>query len=306
MKITGQSRIFISYSHGGNGPAWKAALLPTLHVFELHHLLDVWEDGKIRVSAYWDDDISQAMTSAQLAVVLLTKEALQSTYIVEREFPVLSGRQKQDQLPVVPVICEPCDWKAHEWIRATQAPNASNPLSELAPPLIERAFRALATEIAEKLSHVALTGISVSHTSLEPAQVYLDRFPLTRGAGLYHEKLIGREQELALLDLAFAQPHTAIVSLVAWGGVGKTMLVQHWLRLLQREGWFGARRVYAWSFYSQGTKEDRQASEDTFLTHALEWFGDQCEPTLSPWDSRFNTRQARWAASSAPPACRAC
>jgi tetratricopeptide (TPR) repeat protein len=62
------------------------------------------------------------------------------------------------------------------------------------------------------------------------------------------------------------------------------MLVQHWLQRLQREGWFGTRRVYAWSFYSQGTKEDRQASEDTFLAHALEWFGVQCEPTLSPWD----------------------
>ena len=44
----------------------------------------------------------------------------------------------------------------------------------------------------------------------------------------------------------------------------------------------GARRVYAWSFYSQGTKQDRQASEDTFLAHGLEWFGVQCEPTLSP------------------------
>ena len=167
MRITGQSRIFISYSHGGNGPAWKAALVRALHVFELHHLLDVWEDGKIRVSAFWDDDITKAMNSAQLAVVLLTPEAFKSDYIVNREFPVLSGRQKQDQLPVVPVICEHCDWKAHEWIRATQAPNASNPLSELAPPLIERAFRALATEIAEKLSHVALTGISVFDTSLE-------------------------------------------------------------------------------------------------------------------------------------------
>ena len=65
---------------------------------------------------------------------------------------------------------------------------------------------------------------------------------------------------------------------------GKTMLVQQWLQRLHREGWFGVRRVYAWSFYSQGTKEDRQASEDSFLAHALDWFGVQCEPTLSPWD----------------------
>ncbi len=35
------ARIFISYSHRGEGPKWKAALLRSLHVFEQHHLLDV-------------------------------------------------------------------------------------------------------------------------------------------------------------------------------------------------------------------------------------------------------------------------
>ncbi|MCX6923770.1 MAG: hypothetical protein NT154_11265 [Verrucomicrobia bacterium] len=65
MKTTNQSRIFISYSHRGNGPEWKAKLLGALHVFEQQHLLDVWEDGKIRVSAPWKDDITQAMSCAR-------------------------------------------------------------------------------------------------------------------------------------------------------------------------------------------------------------------------------------------------
>jgi hypothetical protein len=181
---------------------------------------------------------------------------------------------------------------AHDWLRATQAPNESRPLAQLTEPAQEHLLRQLATYIAKDLSGIALAELSPpsSHggesgvTGEFESRTYLDKFPLTRSAGPREEKLIGREQELALLDLAFAQPHTAIGSLVAWGGVGKTMLVQHWLQRLQREGWFGARRVYAWSFYSQGTKEDRQASEDTFLAHALEWFGVQCEPTLSPWD----------------------
>jgi tetratricopeptide (TPR) repeat protein len=280
----GKSRIFISYSHAGNGPKWKAAMLDALRVFEAHHLLDVWQDGKIRVSGFWEDDINQAMAAARLAVVLLTPQALESQFIREKEFPCLRERQHRDKLPVFPVICEPCDWKAHDWLRATQSPNESNPLSALPQALQDRAFRKLATDIAEEFSRVALLELSTTDKSIPPERIYLDKFPLTRGSGLRDEKLIGREQELALLDLAFAQPRTAIVSLVAWGGVGKTMLVQHWLRRLERERWFGARNVYAWSFYSQGIKEDRQASEDTFLAHALEWFGVKCEPTLSPWD----------------------
>lgn len=280
---TNKARIFISYSHRGNGPKWKAALVNALQVFERHHLLDVWEDGKIRVSSFWDDDIKQAMSNARLAVVLLTKEALESEYILNTEFPFLRERQQRDKLPVYPVVCEACNWKDYDWLRATQAPNESNPLSQLSEAAQNRVFRKLATDIAGELSHATLAELPKPDHLLSTDHVYLDKFPLTHGGG-QSEKLIGREQELALLDLAFAQPQTAIISLIAWGGVGKTMLVQHWLQRLQREGWFSARRVYAWSFYSQGTKEDRQVSEDAFLAHALAWFGVQCEPTLSPWN----------------------
>jgi hypothetical protein len=83
------ARIFVSYSRRGNGPSWKAALFRALYVFEQHSLLDVWHDGNIRVSSFFDDDIKQAMTDARLAVVLLTDEALKSDFILNTEFPFL-------------------------------------------------------------------------------------------------------------------------------------------------------------------------------------------------------------------------
>lgn len=284
MNQSDNPRIFISYSHHGEGPKWKALLVRHLGVFDHHHLLDVWQDGKIRVGSDWNDDIMQAMSSSRLAVLLLTKESLESEYILNTEFPLLRERQKRDRLPVFPVVCEPCNWKSHDWLRATQVPNNSKPLSHLNEPEQDHVFRKLATDIAAELSRVTLAGLPKCDQPPQLDHIYLNKFPLTQGPGLREEKLIGREQELAFLDLAFAQPNTAIVTLIAWGGVGKSMLVQHWLHRLQVERWFGARHVYAWSFYSQGTKEDRQASEDTFLVHALEWFGVQCDPTLSPWD----------------------
>src|SRR5678816_1467781 len=122
MTSAQQSRVFITYSHRGDGPQWKAWLLRHLGVFEQHHLLDVWQDGKIRVSAFWDDDIKQAMSNARVAVLLLTKEALESEYILNTEFPFLRERQQRDELPVFPVVCEECNWRAHDWLRATQAP----------------------------------------------------------------------------------------------------------------------------------------------------------------------------------------
>src|SRR5262249_27254624 len=38
-------------------------------------------------------------------------------------------------------------------------------------------------------------------------------------------------------------------------------------------GWKGACRAFAWSFYSQGSNEDRQTSADEFFDAALPFFG---------------------------------
>lgn len=94
-------------------------------------------------------------------------------------------------------------------------------------------------------------------------------------------KLFGREDELDTLDAAWASltandpanPPTNLLELIAPGGVGKSALVREWLTRLRGVNWGGARRVYGWSFYSQGSDAKRQASEDQFLEEALRWFG---------------------------------
>lgn len=109
-------------------------------------------------------------------------------------------------------------------------------------------------------------------------RISIARLP-TSGAELF-----GRETELKLLDDAWANPTINIVSFVAWGGVGKTALVNHWLkRRMARDNFRGAERVYGWSFFSQGSSE-RAASADLFIDQALRWFNDP-DPTMgSPWD----------------------
>jgi len=98
------------------------------------------------------------------------------------------------------------------------------------------------------------------------------------------EMLFGRDHELARLDVAWDDPKTHVVTLVAWGGVGKTALVVAWMARLAADGYRGAQRVFDWSFYSQGTRDQGEASADLFVAKALEFFGDP-DPTLgSPWD----------------------
>jgi hypothetical protein len=65
--------------------------------------------------------------------------------------------------------------------------------------------------------------------------------------------------------------------------VGKSAPVNKWPANVARDGWRGAERVFAWSFYSQGTSE-RAASADLFIDAALRWFGDADPTAGGPWD----------------------
>ena len=90
--------------------------------------------------------------------------------------------------------------------------------------------------------------------------------------------LLGRAQELQWLDRALSCGQTHIVSVVAWGGVGKSTLVNHWLGTLAQNGWHEVQYVFGWTFSSQGI-EDPVASADEFFDAALRFFGDP-EPRL--------------------------
>jgi hypothetical protein len=94
-------------------------------------------------------------------------------------------------------------------------------------------------------------------------------------------ELIGREAELKLLHDSWTaclqvspSPHPRVLVFVALGGEGKTSLVAKWAADLASQDWPGCDAVFAWSFYSQGTREQTAVSSDLFLAEALTFFGD--------------------------------
>jgi hypothetical protein len=101
-----------------------------------------------------------------------------------------------------------------------------------------------------------------------PDNISLYKLPTTG------QHLFGREKELESLDAAWIDEHTCLLTLIAWGGVGKTALVNHWLNMMAKDNYRGAMKVYGWSFYSQDAEEGKQASADEFLQETLKWFGD--------------------------------
>jgi serine/threonine protein kinase len=68
------------------------------------------------------------------------------------------------------------------------------------------------------------TGTRKPTTRLAPKKISIARLPVTGS------DIIGREEGIAFLDRAWANTDINIVTIVAWAGVGKSTLVNHWLR----------------------------------------------------------------------------
>ena len=110
-----------------------------------------------------------------------------------------------------------------------------------------------------------------------PKKISVARLPVT-GSDVF-----GREEDIAFLDDAWANQDVNIVSIIAWGGVGKSTLINHWLRRLAAEHYRSAELVFGWSFYRQGTSGGT-SSADEFLDAALTWFGDPDPRLGTAWE----------------------
>lgn len=95
--------------------------------------------------------------------------------------------------------------------------------------------------------------------------------------------LIGREDELNFLDSCWMNPSVNVVEVIAFGGTGKSSLINKWLSDFSQCLYKDADKIYAWSFYWQGQSSETNSSGDYFIEHALAWFGDENPSKGTPW-----------------------
>ncbi len=112
-----------------------------------------------------------------------------------------------------------------------------------------------------------LTVLGSGTNQLGPKKISVARWPVT-GSDVF-----GREEDIAFLDAALTNQHVNAVSIVGWAGVGKSTLVNCWLRRMAAEEYRSVELVFGWSFYRQGTS-GQTSSADEFLDATLAWFED--------------------------------
>ncbi|MEN6426704.1 MAG: toll/interleukin-1 receptor domain-containing protein [Phycisphaerales bacterium] len=270
-------RVFVSYSHKDD--AWKDLVVTFLMPLVHEGNIVLWDDRRIGTGDDWYPAIKAQIEKANIAVCLISENYLESDFINKEEIPAMKRRRADEGMLLLPLLIGPCAWKTVKWLKGVQMfPRDDVSLEEIRTQVQRKKTLAdFVVEIHEKITNEDFTTpASVPEFAL-PEKVDISRLPET---GV---QLFGRDRELQLLDDMWDSGSAHIVSLVAWGGVGKSTLVNQWLRNLKADNYRGAKRVYGWSFYSQGTGQ-RATSADQFISETLKWFDDPDPAQGSPWD----------------------
>jgi hypothetical protein len=264
--------IFISYSHDDR--KWLDYVRSFFEPLAEHWNLQIWDDEKLRIGDNWRGDIYSALDASRIFILLVSRYALSSAFIRNEEVGLILKRPA-GEVRFCPIVVTPYYTRPLPWLdQPNRRPKDDKALSELQDAERDLEMVAIAKQIDEIVLSIVTDSVTSAARSSPPTTPSTTRpaFPSIVDYGRLPEApyktLVGRDTELQQLDGAWADERTRIISLVAWGGAGKTSLVIEWLTRFRNDGYRNANAVLCWSFYSQGTTE-RAASGEGFLDWAL-------------------------------------
>ncbi len=112
MRLTGKSQspkrnlVFISYSQ--HDSPWLERLRLHLKPLERDGLVKIWDDTRVMPGSNRRDDMSKAIDSAKVAVLLISAHYLASDFVIDHELPPLLAAASKDGALVCPLIVSPC------------------------------------------------------------------------------------------------------------------------------------------------------------------------------------------------------
>lgn len=140
-----RSKIFISYSH--KNKEWADRLETMLKPLVRNQSVDVWSDRKIVPGAQWRKEITAAISSTQVAVLLVSPEFLASDFIAQDELIPLLKAAEKDGVSILWLCLSACLYDETGIERYQAAHDISRPLDSLTPAECNAALVSICREI---------------------------------------------------------------------------------------------------------------------------------------------------------------
>lgn len=123
-----QIKLFISYSHDDT-PYFNvlseglSKIVKNSKEFEW----TIWDDTKIHVGTFWDEEIQNNIKDCNIALLLVSIGFMSSNYIREKEFNEFKKKYEEKGILIFPIVFKPCDFSQWEDLSILQffKPNGS-------------------------------------------------------------------------------------------------------------------------------------------------------------------------------------
>ena len=144
---TVREQVFISYSHLDQD--WLDKLLATLKPLTRKQAIDVWSDKRIKTAAKWKDEITEALSRAKVAVLLVSRNFLASDFIADEEIPPILAAAKSEGLTIVWVPIGASLYEETDIADYQAAHDPNKPLNGLTEAELDSALVSIAKEIRD-------------------------------------------------------------------------------------------------------------------------------------------------------------
>jgi hypothetical protein len=241
-----REQVFFSYSQPDK--QWLDKILIGLKPFLRQQPLVLWDETKIQAGKEWLKEINQALSSAKVAVLLVSSDFLASDFIDRQILPDLLDAAVNEGLTLLWIAVRTCAYELTEIVRYKALNSPSIPLATLTDSELDAALVSICQQIALAANqeiqgptdtivvNVTTPGITINGeyvASFEKIQQIIENY-----FGL--DTCFIRQRELE--DLFKSVLHGTRQILQGPRGAGKTALLRQLLKLCQ-EGNIPARYV---------------------------------------------------------------
>jgi len=120
-------KLFISYAHADEKQ--KNRFVQLLNELTINGLLEEWSDQKLTPGLKWDKEIKRKLEESQIVLFLITESFFQSDYINDVEIKNTIDRYNKNEVLIVPIILDECNFKCSALKEYQALPKNAQPIS---------------------------------------------------------------------------------------------------------------------------------------------------------------------------------
>jgi hypothetical protein len=170
-------KVFYSYAH--EDKALRDELEKHLMALKRQGLIEQWHDRDISAGKDLKHEIDTNLNSAQIILLLISKNFIHSDYCYGIELSRAIQRCEANEATIIPILLRPCDWEGLPFSKYQVLPKNQHPISSRHWHNQDEAFREVAKGIREIVQQFIDLQLVIETGEMQPLSA-LTKKPLSQ------------------------------------------------------------------------------------------------------------------------------